>query len=156
NIIKVIDEIATQTNLLALNAAVEAARAGEHGKGFTVVANSVRDLAVQSQSAAKETSELIKEAIGRINDGVQRASATAGALSQIVKNSAEVSSVISKITDASQRQEESVNHVNIGIIQISQVVQSNSASSEESAAASQELNSQAETLKSMVNYFKLQ
>ncbi|MDR0958396.1 MAG: methyl-accepting chemotaxis protein, partial [Clostridiales bacterium] len=155
NIIKVIDEIATQTNLLALNAAVEAARAGEHGKGFTVVAGSVRDLAVQSKNAAKETSDLIEEAISCVDEGVHCANETALSLEQIVTGANEVRDMIRKISAAAEKQSENVANITVGINQISSVVQSNSATSEQSAAAAQQLNSQSETLKSMVNFFKL-
>ena len=154
NIIKVIEDIAFQTNLLALNAAVEAARAGEHGKGFAVVAEEVRNLAGRSQTAAKETTELIEGSISKVDEGTGIAHATAEALDKIVVNAEEVSKIISQISEASTSQADATQQVGIGISQISQVVQNNSATSEESAAAAEQLNSQAEMLRQMVSFFK--
>ncbi len=154
-IIKVIDEIAFQTNLLALNAAVEAARAGAQGKGFSVVAEEVRDLAVRSQNAAKESSAFIEDSLAKVNAGIQTAKGTAAALNTIVSSASEVSDVITKIAFTSQGQAESISQITMGLNQISQVVQSNSSTSEESAAAAQELNSQAEMLRQKITYFKL-
>jgi methyl-accepting chemotaxis protein len=154
-VIKVIDDIAFQTNLLALNAAVEAARAGVHGKGFAVVAEEVRNLAIRSQNAARETTELIETSISRVSDGTIIANKTASALEKIVEDIAEVSKLISEISRSSIEQADAVSQVTVGINQISDVVQSNSATSEESASASQELSGQAETLKNMVSVFRL-
>ena len=154
-IIKVIEGISFQTNLLALNASVEAARAGEHGRGFSVVAQEVRTLAGRSQESATETTGLIETSNSRVKSGANIAQTTSESLDMIVKNATEVSTLIDDIFVSSKEQAESITQISIGLGQIAKVTQSNSAVSEETAAASQELNSQAEILKRLVAYFKL-
>ncbi len=154
-IIKTIEDIAFQTNILALNAAVEAARAGSAGKGFAVVADEVRNLAAKSADAAKDTTQLIEKTLQVVENGSLLTGRTQESLNTVVAGAENITADIKKISDASAEQELAINKIRDGIAQISTVVQSNSATSEESAAASEELASQAQLLKRLIGSFKL-
>lgn len=154
-IIAAINEIASQTNLLALNASIEAARAGEAGRGFAVVADQVSLLASQSAEAATESTALIEESVSAVEKGMVIANETASQLQEVVKGALTIIDKINLIAEASREQAQAVNQINQGVEQINHVVQTNTGTSEACAASSEEMTAQAETLRGMIQQFKV-
>ncbi len=154
-IINTIEDIAFQTNILALNAAVEASRAGSAGKGFAVVAEEVRNLAAKSDTAAKATKDLIEGSIASVSEGAKVVDQVTEALEKTASSAANVSTQMTVVVEAVEKQTISITQVTEGIDQISSVAQTNSATAQESAAASEELSAEAASLKQMVDQFTL-
>jgi len=144
--ISVIQEIASQTNMLSLNATIEAAKAQDYGKGFSVVASSVRDLARQSRQSADEIRTLVASCV--------TLSAEAGTvLQRLVPNSEQTAELVQEISGAAQEQATGVEHVNQAVQQLDTVTQHNAATSEEVAATSKSLTTQAEALQKAMAFF---
>lgn len=149
-IIAIINDIASQTNLLALNASIEAARAGEAGKGFAVVADQVSVLAAQSSEAAKESTVLIESSVRAVEKGIVIANETAKQLENVVESSKVITEEVNGVAEALSAQEDAFEQISSGVDHINDVVQTNAATSEECAAASQEMSSQATMLEELI------
>jgi methyl-accepting chemotaxis protein len=154
DIIGVIDEIAFQTNLLALNAAVEAARAGEQGRGFAVVASEVRNLASRSAGAAKEIKALIKDSVGKVNEGTRLVDESGKVLDEIVTRVKKVTDVMAEIANSSREQASGIEQVNKAVTLMDTMTQQNSALVEEASAAAQALSAQATDLTKLIAHYR--
>jgi methyl-accepting chemotaxis protein len=154
-VLKMINDIAFQTNILSLNAAVEAARAGQHGKGFAVIAEDVRNLALKSASAADETSDMLDGIVAQINESVEYAKQTDQALDSIKEGSKESVIRSTEVANASSEQAVAINQITLSLDQISQVVQSTSVNAQQSAQTSKELEGQAKGLMKLVSEFNI-
>jgi methyl-accepting chemotaxis protein len=154
-IIDTIDDVSSQTNLLALNASIEAARAGEFGRGFAVVANQVTALASQSADAAKQSAMLIEASIEEVARGVELTEEIAKQQETVAANTKDIVVKVNDVAETLKAQDESFNQLNIGIAQINDVIQTNSATSQQCAASSQEMNTQSNTLVNLIDHFKI-
>lgn len=149
-IIKTIDEIAFQTNLLALNAAVEAARAGEAGAGFAVVAEEVRNLAMRAAEASRNTAVLIEGTVKKIAGGHELLASTNTSFSSVAESTGKIGGLIKEITAASNEQAKGIQQLNTAVANMEKVTQQSAANAEETASASMELNSHAQTVREVV------
>ena len=154
-VMKAIDDIAFQTNILSLNAAVEAARAGQHGKGFAVVADEVRNLATKSAAAASDSNEMISNTLKKSQMGLDIVKDTSASLNTILSGVTNSVSLIDEIARSTEAQSNAIEAINSGINQFSNVVYQNSATAQQSAAASDEMNAQTALLSQMVSRFKI-
>ena len=155
NIISEIESIADQTNLLSLNASIEAARAGESGRGFAVVADQIRELADQSAKAAVDTRDLIEASIHEVSIGNSVADHTSSAIKTVVDGIKQIADFSKNLKVIMEEQAEAMRQAEIGINQISGVVQSNAATAEEASATSEQLSAQAMMLDELVRQFEL-
>ncbi|MCI2048018.1 MAG: methyl-accepting chemotaxis protein [Faecalibacterium sp.] len=154
SIVKTIDDLAFQTSILALNAAVEAAHAGSQGRGFAVVANEVKSLAGKSAAAAKDSADLVENVQKAIHKGVEHADSVEQSLKIVVENTEKVNTAVLQISNAAEEQVKMLEQINTGIEQISGVVQSNTGIAEETAATSQGLSLDTQSLNGIVNKYK--
>jgi methyl-accepting chemotaxis protein len=154
-IIAVIDGIAFQTNILALNAAVEAARAGEQGRGFAVVASEVRNLAQRAAAAARDIKQLIEGSADHVEQGTARVADAGAKIAAVVDGFRTVSRIIAEIATASTEQTSGIEQINKAVVEMDNVTQQNAALVEESAAAAQSMQEQAEALAQLVGFFRL-
>ncbi len=156
SIIRTIEDIAVQTNLLALNASIEAAHAGTAGKGFSVVADEVRNLAVRSAEAAGDTGTLIGHSLHDVKTGTESTNLAISAMQVISECIQSIKMLMDEIAIASVQQSEMIVSVENRIKEVSKVIQSNSDAAEESALISNELSKQSKTLNQLISQFRIQ
>ena len=155
-IIATIEDIASQTNLLSLNAAIEAARAGEAGKGFAVVAEQVKSLAEESAKAAGKTRQLIETTVQAVEKGIQYADDTAVSMGEVMEGAKLATELMNKMAEHLKKEAENMRAIDHSVAVVSEVVDNNSATSEETAAVSEEQSAQVTTMVGMMERFVIE
>ena len=155
DIIGAIEDIASQTNLLSLNASIEAARAGEAGRGFAVVADQIGKLAADSAQSAVTTRELISKCLSEVQAGNRIVESTMESIGTVLANMESFAGMAAGAAEASKEQVDMLKQIEAGMDQITLVVQSNSATAQETSAVSEELSAQATGLDEMIEKFEL-
>jgi methyl-accepting chemotaxis protein len=154
-VLKMINDIAFQTNILSLNAAVEAARAGQHGKGFAVIAEDVRNLAMKSATAADDTNIMLEEIINKVNLGKELSEDTAKSLKNILNGNEQNSRMMSEVAKATDEQKQSMTQISKSINEVSDGVNISSANANKSSLTAQSLEIQSKELLDLVSKFTL-
>ncbi len=154
-IIGTIEAIASETNLLSLNASIEAARAGEAGKGFAIVAGQVKNLADESAHAAGETNKLIERTVAAVEKGILIADETAANMAEVMKGAKEATDKMEQTSQNLTRDVQNMNQINENIVRVAEIVDNNSATSEETAAVSEEQKAQVESMVTLVDKFNI-
>lgn len=154
-IIRDINDIALQTNLLALNAAVEAARAGDAGRGFGVVANEVRALAVRAKESERRTAELIGQSLSRVEQGERLTGTLKASLGTTTEAMRQLGDVMRDLNEANRAQAEDNSAIDGAVARVAAIAESTAASAEEGAVISEELHSQARNVSELVSTFTL-
>lgn len=148
-----IENIAEEIDMLALNATIESARAGDAGRGFAVVAEQVKKLAGESQEAASQTSKLIRRTVDSVEAGTRIASEASESMEEVLLGAEETTARLRGIVEKLRVEVDSISQINEGVNMVASIVDNNSATSEETAAVSQEQKAQVEALVQLLNNF---
>lgn len=154
-VIKIIDGIAFQTNLLALNASVEAARAGEAGGGFAIVAEEVRNLALRTAEAARNTSQLIEGTLEKIRTGGGIVSQTREIFGDVTRFSDKVENLIISVAETSEEQALRIEQISSAFTEIDKVAQKNATIADKSASVSEKMRAEGEMMKALMNELRI-